>query len=46
LKGFADDLFVVERAVHLGGVEEGEAEIHGVPDQGDRVLTGRAAVLP
>src|SRR5215218_5480438 len=42
-EGFADDLFIGERAVHLGGVEEGDAEIHGVPDHGDRVLTRRAA---
>src|SRR5215204_7207164 len=42
-EGFADDLFIGERAVHLGGVEEGDALVHGVPDQGDRVLTRRAA---
>src|SRR5215208_7427941 len=42
-EGFADDLFVGERAVHLGGVEEGDALVYGVPDQGDRVLTRRAA---
>ena len=32
----ADEFLVRERPVDLGGVEEGDAEVDGGPDQGDR----------
>ena len=34
----ADELFVRERAVDLGGVEEGDAALDGRADQRDRIL--------
>jgi hypothetical protein len=34
-EGFPDQLFVPERAVGLGGVEEGDAKIHGLAEQSD-----------
>jgi hypothetical protein len=37
-QGLADKLFVRERAVHLGGVEEGDAEVDGGANEGDAVL--------
>jgi hypothetical protein len=37
-QGLTDKLFVRERAVHLGGVEEGDAEVDGGADEGDAVL--------
>ena len=37
-QGLADELLVGERAVHLGGVEEGDAEVDGGADEGDAVL--------
>ena len=33
----ADELLVGERAVHVGGVEEGDAEVEGAVDGGDRL---------
>ena len=35
---FADELFVGERAVHLGGVEEGHAEFYGPTDDVDHLV--------
>ena len=40
-QGHADKRFVGERAVDLGGVEEGDAEADRVTDQGDAVLSRR-----
>jgi len=37
---FADELFVGERSIDLGGVEEGDAEIDGGTDEVDAVLLG------
>jgi hypothetical protein len=36
-EGFADEFFVDERPVDLGGVEEGDAAFDGGADQGDVV---------
>ena len=36
-----DDLLVDERAVHLGGVEEGDAAVDGGADERDALLAGR-----
>ena len=46
-QGHADELFVGERAVHLGGVEEGDAKVDGGADEGDAVLLadGRAVAV-
>ena len=45
-KRFADQLFVGERAVDLGSIEESYATLHGRPNNGDHVLSvaGRAIV--
>ena len=37
LEGLADDVFVGERPVHLGGVEERDAELDGAADHRDAV---------
>src|SRR4029453_9322859 len=37
-EGLADELLVHERAVHLGGVEEGHGSLHGRPDHRDALL--------
>ena len=37
-QGLADQLFVGERAVHLSGVEEGDAEVDRSADESDAVL--------
>jgi hypothetical protein len=34
-EGLADELFVGERAVDFGGVEEGDAEVDGFVEEGD-----------
>src|SRR5271166_3496647 len=43
-EGFANQLFVQERAVDLGGVEERDAALHGRPEKGSHLLLifGRA----
>jgi hypothetical protein len=38
LKGFSDELFVVERAVDLSRIEKGDATLDGGMDKSDRVL--------
>jgi hypothetical protein len=43
-KGFPDKLFVAERAVGLGGIEEGVSAVYGGPDDGDHL--SRVAGLP
>jgi len=44
---FADQLFVDERAIDFGRVEEGHAALDGVADEGDHLLpvAGRAIAL-
>ena len=42
--GLADELLVGERAVHVGGVEEGDAEVEGAVDGRDRLGLVAAAV--
>jgi hypothetical protein len=37
-QGLADELLVGERAVHLGGVEEGDAEVDGGANERDALL--------
>src|SRR5262245_54827155 len=37
-EGLAHELLVGQRAVDLGGVEEGDAAVDGRPDQGERLL--------
>jgi hypothetical protein len=37
-KGFAHELFVDKRAVGLGGIEKGDATIHGSSNHGDHLL--------
>ena len=44
-QGLADELLVDVGAVHLGGVEERDAEVHGAAQHGDHVLA-RAGVGP
>jgi hypothetical protein len=39
-EGLAYELFVGERSIDLGGVEEGDAEIDGGTDEVDAVLLG------
>ena len=41
LDRLAEQLLVGERPVHLGGVEEGDAEIDRAVDGGDRFVVGR-----
>src|SRR5579872_6221175 len=38
---FADQLFVGERTVHFGGIEERHAEFHSLADQGNHLLLVR-----
>ena len=40
----ADELLVGERAVHVGGVEEVDAEVEGAVDRGDRLGVVAAGV--
>ena len=40
LEGLAEDVLVGERPVHLGSVEEGDAQLDGTPDQRDGVRPG------
>lgn len=42
--GFADELLIGERPVHVGGVEEGDAEVEGPVDGGDAIGVGGGAV--
>src|SRR6476659_2046863 len=37
-QGCTDDLFVAERPVDLGGVEEGDSCVDGLPEKGDAFL--------
>ena len=37
----ADELLVLERAIDLGGVEEGNAALHRGPDKPDAILLGQ-----
>jgi hypothetical protein len=45
-EGLAHELLVRERAVHLGGVEERDAPLHGGPDEGDHLLRVRGRTVP
>ena len=40
-EGLTDDLLVGERAVHLCGVEQGDAPVDGGADERDALVTGR-----
>ena len=42
LQGFAHQVLVGERAVDLGGVEEGDAPLHGGPEDGDHLFASLA----
>src|SRR4051794_34842899 len=42
LQRLADQLLVVERAVHLGRVEEGDATVDRRPEEGDHLLAWRS----
>jgi hypothetical protein len=37
-KGFADEFFVGERTLGLGGIVQGDASVHGGPNEGDHFL--------
>jgi hypothetical protein len=43
---FADQFLVGERAIDLGGVEEGHATVHRRPDQRDHFLPVRRVTVP
>jgi hypothetical protein len=44
-QGFADQLFVRERTVDFGGVEEGDSCVHGRPEDRDPLRPTRAAAV-